>query len=219
MEAPGQHTPNDDQEYSPPPLPAFPPSTAVSPSAFTRFRITIPTGWHLDASQALQDTVSEPLMANQSHVANEVHARSKELFNIRTSYLETLIRRVAAAIPLLPGTATTTVDHPPTGDPDLDAFLAGGPDHNPYTPFAASAEDMFLLGPVCQPPICTLVLEVDTSALKTPHWPLMHRLGLPEVALSDLSAMGLTHLVQVLAEEQVARQTSANNRRGQGGKS
>ena len=219
MEAPGQGTPNDDQEYPHPSTPAPSPIATATAPAITRFRITIPTGWHLDASQALQDAVSEPLMANQSHVANEAHARSKELFNIRTPYLETLIRRVSAAIPLLPGTATMATDHPPTGDPDLDAFLAGGPDHNPYTPFASTDEDLFLLGPVFQPPICTLVLEVDASALKTPHWPLMHRRGLPEVALSDLSAMGLTHLVQILAEEQVARQSSTANRKGKGGKS
>ena len=83
--------PNDDQEYSPHTAEASTHHPTPSDSPPTKYFLTVPTGWRIDASTALQEAATLPPAGPDSqHIGNDPHTRERELFSLRTPYLREL---------------------------------------------------------------------------------------------------------------------------------
>lgn len=198
-----REAPNDDHEASDPTLPDNRYYPAPGYPDYTRYYLTIPTGWHIDATQALRDAAQlPPLDEHTRHIANHEPTRTRELLNMRTPFLHALSSAALQEITDRTASISTTTAHPlPDDHMDLIDMMEA-PIPNPYAGLAAMDDDLHELGPLARPPICTLVLNVAPIGLKAPLLaPMSLRPDRPHVFPGSLSIQGLRQLAQTVQTE------------------
>ena len=205
---PPREAPNDDNACNAPTQPDSRYYPAPGYPDYTRYYLTIPTGWHIDATQALRETASQPPADEQTrHIANHAPTRTRELLNMRTPFLHALCSAALQEITDRTASLPLPTDHsPPDEHTDLIDMIEA-PVTNPYAGLASTDDDPILLGPLATPPICTLVLNVAPIGLKAPLLaPMNQRAGLPHVYPGSLSIRGLRHLAHTVRVEANTRE-------------
>lgn len=208
--APPGDVPNDEQEYHGPAQADLTYYPAPGHPDYTRYYLTIPTGWHIDATQALRDTMCLPPTDDSTrHIANHEPTRIRELLNMRAPFLHVL--RSAAMQEITDRTASLP---PPTTHPTPDDHtdlidMMEASIHNPYAGLATIDDELHELGPLTHPPTCTLVLNVDPIGPKAPLLAPMRRQGLPHMFPTSLSIQGLRLLAHTTLTEAHRREHQA----------
>ena len=127
------------------------------------------------------------------HIANHGPTRARELAWIRTSALQEFHRVLINEVRVRHNTGEPArPDIVTTGDPELDAFLAGDTGRNPYGTTTGDAT---------MPLQSTLALVIDRDWLIAPPAGSPHRRGLPLASTQELSTQGLQGLATVIMQD------------------